>query len=192
MESTSRCTPRQCLSQFGNALGGNNIARSVMHSETMIKKSFKCSPRLYSSDFGDAPAGHDQARLKENLNVVDGRPAGCWGDTILRLVKLQPWECDKVTLPLHTHGDLAVDVDLLRRHTGSWSTIYGSTSQPDNHGMADNYVSMTYSMYTVLGFDSSLWHGAMVCAGVSICAAMIVELWTRKGNGGCWLEYYGT
>jgi hypothetical protein len=65
------------LSEYGYALGGNNIARSVMHSKTMIKYGFTYTLRLFWNKFGDTPADHNQARVKENLEVVDGRRAGC-------------------------------------------------------------------------------------------------------------------
>jgi len=40
------------------------------------------------------------------LEAVDGRSTGC-GDSINLVVNSQPWECDKVTLPLKSHGGLA-------------------------------------------------------------------------------------
>jgi len=40
------------------------------------------------------------------MEEVDRRHAGCC-DSIHQLVNSQPWECDEVTLPLSSHGELA-------------------------------------------------------------------------------------
>jgi len=45
-------------------------------------------------------------RLDEYLEAVDGRRAQC-RDSIHQLVNSQLWECDNVTLPLSSHGELA-------------------------------------------------------------------------------------
>jgi hypothetical protein len=57
--------------------------------------------------------------------------------------------------------------------------------------MADNLLLTLYSMYAVLGFNSWIWHVAIECDGVSVCVTQMVELWTRKGNGGYRLEHNG-
>jgi len=62
-----------------------------------------CTSRPYSSEFGDTIGGHCPARLDEYMEVVDGLLAGCW-DSIIELVNFKPWQCDKVTFPLSTHG----------------------------------------------------------------------------------------
>ena len=58
------------------------------------------------SEFGDALGARDQVRLDEYLEVVDGQRAR-FRDSIHQLVNSQPWECDNVTLPLSSHGELA-------------------------------------------------------------------------------------
>jgi len=50
--------------------------------------------------------GRNRASLDEYWEAVDGRHAGCW-DSVHQLFDSQPWECDKVTLSLSSHGDLA-------------------------------------------------------------------------------------
>ena len=44
-------------------------------------------------------------RLEEYLETVDGQWAGC-DDSIHELVNLQPWEQEKVTLPVSSQGEL--------------------------------------------------------------------------------------
>jgi len=70
------------------------------------------------SEFGDALGGHDGASLDVHLEAVierdwtstwrrsmDGAPVA---ETVFhQLVNLQPLECDKVTLPWSSHGELA-------------------------------------------------------------------------------------
>ena len=58
------------------------------------------------SEFGDAHAGRNRASLDEYWEAVDGRRAGC-SDSFHQLVNSQPWECDKVTLPVSCQGELA-------------------------------------------------------------------------------------
>ena len=69
-----------------------------MHLQTMIVRTW----RRYLSEFGH----RDRVRLDEYLEAVDVRRAGCC-ESIHQLVNLQQWECDKVTLPLSSHGVLA-------------------------------------------------------------------------------------
>jgi len=102
IEWTQRCTwrPRSC------ELGGRNRASLEIHLVAVIERVWRCTWRLWSTEFGDALGGRDEVRLDEYLEAVDGRRARCW-DSIHQLVNLQPWECDKVTLPLTSHGELA-------------------------------------------------------------------------------------
>ena len=58
------------------------------------------------SELRDALGGHDRARLYEYLEAVEGWRARC-RDSSHQIVDLQPWECDNVTLPLSSHGELA-------------------------------------------------------------------------------------
>jgi len=94
IEWTQRCTGWPWSSEFGHALGGQHRVNLEMHSV------------LWLSEFRDALAvSYDWGRWEEYLEVVhleadDGRRARCW-DSIHGLVKLKPWECDEVTLPLN-------------------------------------------------------------------------------------------
>jgi len=54
----------------------------------------------------------EQDRTSNWRRSNDGAP--CASDSILQLVNSQPWECDKVTKPLSSHGELA-DGDRLNR-----------------------------------------------------------------------------
>jgi len=101
-------------SELGDALGGLNRVKSVMHLEARIEWTQRFTPRPWSSGFGDAlgrrdwlnsemhsllwssefrdahAAGYDRGRLEESLEVVDRqagdrRRARCW-DSIHRLV----------------------------------------------------------------------------------------------------------
>jgi hypothetical protein len=49
---------------------------------------------------------HDRERLDEYLKPNDGQCTGCW-HSIHQLVDFQTWECEKVTLRLSYHGELA-------------------------------------------------------------------------------------
>ena len=90
IERYRRWTWRPWSTEFGDAL------------EAVIKRVWRWTWRLWSCEFG----GRDRVRLDEYLEAVDGRLTGCW-DSIHRLVNSQPWECDKVTLPSSSHGELA-------------------------------------------------------------------------------------
>ena len=50
--------------------------------------------------------GRDRARLDKYFESVDGRSAVYW-EGIHQLVEFQLWQCDKLTLPLSAHGELA-------------------------------------------------------------------------------------
>ena len=55
-----------------------------MHSEAVIER------------FAHTVGGCAHWRLDENLEAVDGRHAAYW-DPVPPFVKLQPWECGKMT-----------------------------------------------------------------------------------------------
>jgi hypothetical protein len=57
-------------------------------------------------EFADAHGGLDSARLKEDLEDADRRSAGCC-KSINQLVISQPWECDKLSLPLSSNEEMA-------------------------------------------------------------------------------------
>jgi len=119
-----RSTWRVYLREFGDTLGGDDWVNWEMHSEIVMKQvgdalggrhrgnlqaiieqvwRYTCRP--WSSEFGDSLGGCDWAKLDEYLEAVDGQCARCW-DSIHQLVHEQPWECDKVTFPLSSDGDL--------------------------------------------------------------------------------------
>jgi len=125
IERVWRYTQRPWSSQLRDALPNRNQVSLEMDLEAMIvgtrrpwssesretlgaviERVWRFTWEPWSSEFGDTLGGRDQARLKEYLEAVDGRHAGC-RDSINQLVNLQPWECDKVTLPLGSHGELA-------------------------------------------------------------------------------------
>jgi len=99
---TQRCTWRP----WSCELGGCNRASLDIHLVAVIERVWRCTWRLWSSEFGDALGGRDEVRLDEYLEAVDGRLARCW-DSIHQLVNSQPWECDNVTFPLSSQGELA-------------------------------------------------------------------------------------
>jgi len=43
---------------------------------------------------------------------------------------------------------------------------------------------LLYSVYTVLGVNSWSWQGEIERDNISLCSAMMVELWTRKREMG--------
>ena len=43
-----------------------------------------------------------RSTLRQSMDRMPGGP-----DSIHQLVDSQPWECDKVTIPLRSHGELA-------------------------------------------------------------------------------------
>jgi len=101
IEWTQRCTWRPCSCE----LGGRNRASLEIHLEAVIERVWRCTWRLWLSEFGDALGGRDEVRLDEYFEAVHGRRARCW-DSIHKLVNSQPWECENVTLPFSSHGEL--------------------------------------------------------------------------------------
>jgi len=116
IEWTQRCTWRPGSSEFGDELGGHDCG----NLQAIIERVCRYIWRPWSSEFGDALRGHDRASLQMHLEAViervrryTWRPwsseigpvlgGGRWTarqDSIYQLVNSQPWECDKVTLPL--------------------------------------------------------------------------------------------
>ena len=43
---------------------------------------------------------------------------------------------------------------------------------------------MLYSVYALLGANSRSWHGEIERDDLTLCSAMMVELWTRKREMG--------
>jgi len=43
---------------------------------------------------------------------------------------------------------------------------------------------MLYSVYAILGANSWSWHGKIESDDLTLCSAMIVELWMRKREMG--------
>jgi len=105
-EWTYRCTPRSWSSEFGDGVGGRNRASLKINLQAVIERVWIYTWRPWLSEFGDTLGGRDQARLDGYLEAVDGRRAGCW-DSMHQLVNSQPWECDKVSLLMSSHGELA-------------------------------------------------------------------------------------
>jgi len=99
---------------------------SELHLEALIEWDWRCIWRPWSNWFGDAVGGNDRARL-EYLEVVDGRHVGCY-DSIHHFVNVQPWEYDKVTLPLSSLAVLAGGGQSVGWYTRSWIYNQGSTS----------------------------------------------------------------
>jgi hypothetical protein len=82
--------------------------------EALIERVLRCTWRRRSWELGGRDraslemhfGGGDRARLDDDLEAVDGRRTRC-SDSIHQVVDSQTWECDKVTLPLSSHGELA-------------------------------------------------------------------------------------
>jgi len=91
-------------------------------------------------------------------------------DSIHQLVNSQPWECDKVTLP----------VKLIRR-TGWWRSIGREVRRKLKRHSGVNSKSgweretvdlglMLYLVYAVLGVNSRLWHGEIERDELTLCS----------------------
>jgi len=110
IEQVRRCTweamSMQTWRPESSDHGGRDQVNFEMHSQAMIEWVGSCTWRPWLSQFGDALGGRDRERLNEYLEAVNGRRAGCW-DPIRQLVNSQPCECDKLTLLLSSHGELA-------------------------------------------------------------------------------------
>jgi len=82
-------------------------------------------------------------------------------------------------------------VDRVWRYAGSWSYIQWSTRNHVNEGKTNNLGWMLYLVYAVLGVDSWSCHQEIERDDLTLCSVMMVELWTRKRNGGWRWEWYG-
>jgi len=82
-------------------------------------------------------------------------------------------------------------VDCVERYAKSWSCIQGSSRNHVNEGKTNNHRWMLYSVYAVLGVNSWSCHGEIERDDLTLYSAMMVELWTRKRDGGWRLERYG-
>jgi len=91
-------------------------------------------------------------------------------------------------------------VDRVGRHARSWRDIQGLTCNSENEGKTNNlgwmlysvYAvlgvcctrCMLYSVYAVLGVNSWSCHGAIERDDLTLCSAMMVEMWMRKREMG--------
>jgi len=82
-------------------------------------------------------------------------------------------------------------VDHVGRYAESWSYIQGSTRNHVNEGKTNNLGWMLYLVYAVHGVNSGSCHGEIERDDLTLCSAMIVELWTRKRDGVWRWERYG-
>jgi len=87
-------------------LRGCDWASLQIRLEAVIERVWRNTWRPWWSEFGDELGGRNRASLDGYWEAVDGRRAGCW-DCQHQLVNSQPWECDKVTVPVSSHGELA-------------------------------------------------------------------------------------
>jgi len=110
MAAVIKRASRPWLSKLGDALRGHDRA----NLEAVIERVWRCTWeamivwtwRPWSCKFEDALGGCDRAGLDDYLEAFDWQCARCW-DSVHQLVSSHPWECDKVTLPLSSHGELA-------------------------------------------------------------------------------------
>jgi len=96
-QGTLGYTLRSLSSEFACACGGHDVPTLEMPMAAEIEGTQTCTWRPWPSVHRDALRGRDWAILKDYLELVDGRCAG-FLDSIHPLVRLQPWEPDKVIL----------------------------------------------------------------------------------------------
>jgi len=80
-----------------------------------------------------------------------------------------------------------VGVDLVGRHTRSWSNIPGSTRNRENDGKSVNLGWMLYSVYAELSVNSRSWHGEIERDDSTLCSAIMAE----KERWGMKMTQYG-
>jgi len=162
-----------------------------MHLEAMIVRT--C--RTQSSEFGDALGGDDRASLEMHLQAVIERD---WTSTWRRSMDGAPGdETLFISWFTHNNGNATMwlffwalmeswlmAVDHLQRYAGSWSYIQGSTHNHENEEKTINLGWMLYSVYAVLGVNSWSCHGEIERDDLTLCSAMMVELWMRKRKMG--------
>jgi len=112
-----------------------------------IEPVWRYTWRPWWREFGDALGACDQARSDENLEAVDGWPAGTQFISWLIL------NCGNVTWWLHlwsSYGELPGGGRSVGRYAGSWSYIQGSTRNRENEGTTGKLRCMLYLAYAVL------------------------------------------
>jgi len=202
IERVWRCNWRSRSSDIRDALGSHDWPSLEIHLEAEVEWTQRYTLRPWSREFGNAlVAGYDRAWLEEylemvnlrvvDLEVVDGRRALCW-DSIHRLVNSTPWECDEMILPLKLLWRTGWwPSNCVGRHAGSWSCFHGSTRNRENEGTTDNLRGIMGLVYAALGVcctrcmlqlgvNSWSWHGEIQRVDLTLCSAMMVELWMRK------------
>ena len=156
-----------------------NHASLEIPFEAMIERVWICTWRAWWCKIGV----RNRATLDLNLQEVDGRRAGCW-DSFHQLVNLQPWECDMWLYLWAVMESWLMAVDRAGRQAGSWRYIQGSTRNHENEGKKNNLRWILYSAYAVLGVNSWSWHGEIERDNLTLCSAMMMELWTKKREMG--------
>jgi len=100
------CTCRPCSCGFEDTFGGHDRASVEIHLEAAIEQVWRYTWRLWSSECVDALGGRNRVSLDKYWEEVDGWRTRCW-DSVHQLVNSELCECDKVTLPLSSHWELA-------------------------------------------------------------------------------------
>jgi len=190
------------------ALRGHDRA----HMQAVLERVWRYTWRPWSSEFGDALGSRDRPGLEMHLQAVIERVwwytwrswsseiwqvlgGGWWTarrDSIHQLVYSQPWECDKVTLPLK----------FLWR-TGWWRSIGREVHRNLNLHSGVNSKSaweretvdlglMLYLVYAVLGVNSWLWHGEIERDNLAWWSCDDGRVVDKKERDGGWRwERYG-
>jgi len=188
-EEVWRCTGRLWSSVLIDGLGASDRASLEMHWEAVILKTQRCTWRSWLSEFSAALRGQEIARWEEYLEAVDGRCTGCW-DSIHQIVNSQWWECDKATLPPSFLWTLLVCSWSSRKAHWKWQ-LYSAVNlkswdwRDDRQFWVDGaHGACFYAVWAVLSANSCWWRGEIKRVISTLCSAMMVELWTRKGNAG--------
>ena len=136
IESTQRYTPRPWWREDGDGQQGHNRAFLEIHLEAVMKWTEGCTPRSWSTEFVDTLGDHDRvnkemrskiviervcthtwrpsscelqgsnrASVDEYLEAVERWRTGCW-DCFHQSISSQPWDCEKLTLLLSSHGEV--------------------------------------------------------------------------------------
>jgi len=149
IEWTQRCTFRPGSSEFRDAFGDRDRVNSNMQFEAGIERVWRCMWRPRMCELRDALGGCDRASLEMHLEAMIERDwRSTWRRSIWRrkfgrearqelrlysLVNSELWECGASSTPAEW-WEIAWE----------WETV--------NHGM------MQYSVYAVLGVNSSSCH----------------------------------
>jgi hypothetical protein len=136
-ESNLRCASKWQSSELRDKPGGCDWASLEMHLEAEQERVWRSTGRLWSSEHRDALGDRDWANLEMQQDAIivrtcrpyskgsrytlrscnrrsldgywevfDGWCSVCW-DSIHQLVNLKPWECEKVSMPFSSLGELA-------------------------------------------------------------------------------------